>query len=659
MEEESHLANGSIEWNNSNNNEIITRPEKGNIDSRPVSMEYNDNEFDVNRMHQGRCGCGSCRPSFMQCFATIRKFVLFLAILSVFQGTLAVGYIGSVVTTIQKRYDLPTYLIGFIISVYDIGCLSAVIFTSYIGGRPTANKPKWITFSSYIMALGAAVYTIPHFLGPIYVPPYIIDKEMQNVDICISSDNNITCEDKEIQHQGTVAVFILAEFLIGVGSTSVLTLGTIYIDDFARRSEGSIFISVLYCMGAAGPALGYVFGSLFLKIYVDVGRVDMDDVQVSPDDERWVGAWWLGFLVCSICVFSSASPIIMYPQSMNKPEEEFDDESRLKQDAEGRVQMSFNSSSFKASLIPAAAIGTVFGAYMIRRFKLGLRGMSKFCFVIIVIGFTILAGTFLLGGCDSVELAGITYPYHYSGESLESNEEVDDFDLLDSCNSACDCSSSHFQPVCASSIGITYFSPCHAGCHGISFGSGENEDNFASNFTMCNCVTKYLQESGESGDGHTYPGKCSNECHLLIPFMFLLISLVIVITMGQIPLVMMTLRSVNDSDRPFALGVQFLLVRLLAYIPSPTYFGAVIDTACILWEDNCGEKGACIEYDNHKFFLVYLGLCASLKIVSIVLVFIVWRLVCRQEANVPYTQGLASHNEDEVIYEFKTGDSKL
>ncbi|XP_071943044.1 solute carrier organic anion transporter family member 5A1-like [Antedon mediterranea] len=707
MDSESNLKNGSLQCDNANNN---TKLSQSSVD---ISTSTSNDEFDIDYV-VGRCGCWSFRPSCIQCFATIRKFVLSLAILSVFQGTLAVGYIGSVVTTIQRRYDLPTYLVGFIVSVYDIGCLSAVIFTSYLGGRPTANKPKWITFSSFLMSLGAAVYTIPHFLGPVYEPSYIIVNEMEDLEnTCLSSNNiqNLTCESQEISHRGTIAVFILAEFLIGIGSTSVLTLGTIYIDDFAKRSEGSIFISVLYCMGAAGPALGYVFGSLFLKVYVDVGRVDDDDIKVSPDDEQWVGAWWLGFLVCSICIFFTACPIIMYPQKMHKQEELDDDV--CKDPSEGRVQMSFQSSSLKelphafwrlvsnpiyffvcmtacaefsivsgfvkfvpkfiesqftipastanlltASLIPAAAIGTVLGAYVIRRFKLGLSGMAKFCLGVIILGFSILAASFLLGGCDSVVLAGITTPYTFSGESSESTEYMEDTNLLDSCNTDCDCSSAQFQPICASAIGITYFSPCHAGCNGLNFES-EDGDNVSNNFTRCNCVSKFLKESGESDAGYIYTGKCSNECGMLVPFMFILISLVIVITMGQIPMVMMTLRSVCENDRPFALGVQFLFVRLLAYIPSPTYFGAVIDTACILWEDNCGVTGSCIEYDNHKFFLVYLGLCLSLKTMSIALVFTVWRLSCRRETKVQYLQGLANTEEDEVIYEFKTGESTL
>ena len=35
------------------------------------------------------------------------------------------------------------------------------------------------------------------------------------------------------------------------------------------------------------------------------------------------------------------------------------------------------------------------------------------------------------------------------------------------------------------------------------------------------------------------------------------------------PMLMVTLRSVKEIERPFALGLQLVIMRLLAYIPSP------------------------------------------------------------------------------------------
>lgn len=50
------------------------------------------------------------------------------------------------------------------------------------------------------------------------------------------------------------------------------------------------------------------------------------------------------------------------------------------------------------------------------------------------------------------------------------------------------------------------------------------------------------------------------------------------------PVLMVTLRSVKEEERAFALGMQFVIFRLLAYIPSPIIFGNVIDSTCMLWK---------------------------------------------------------------------------
>lgn len=54
----------------------------------------------------------------------------------------------------------------------------------------------------------------------------------------------------------------------------------------------------------------------------------------------------------------------------------------------------------------------------------------------------------------------------------------------------------------------------------------------------------------------------------------------------------------RDEQRSFALGIQWIVVRLLGTIPAPMLFGALIDESCILWQGDCDSGGACLVYDN-------------------------------------------------------------
>lgn len=40
------------------------------------------------------------------------------------------------------------------------------------------------------------------------------------------------------------------------------------------------------------------------------------------------------------------------------------------------------------------------------------------------------------------------------------------------------------------------------------------------------------------------------------------------------------------------------MVRTLGGIPGPIAFGWVIDKACLLWQDQCGQQGSCFLYQN-------------------------------------------------------------
>lgn len=37
---------------------------------------------------------------------------------------------------------------------------------------------------------------------------------------------------------------------------------------------------------------------------------------ITPDDPRWIGAWWAGFLLCGALLFSSALLMFGFPQSL-------------------------------------------------------------------------------------------------------------------------------------------------------------------------------------------------------------------------------------------------------------------------------------------------------------------------------------------------------
>ena len=194
--------------------------------------------------------------------------------------------------------------------------------------------------------------------------------------------------------------------------------------------------------------------------------------------------------------------------------------------------------------------------------------------------------------------------------------------LTASCNLGCSCDMNDVQPVCGAN-GLTYFSPCHAGCTSLL-----NNNNF----TNCACVGGDL--NGSSGSGVTKvpvatAGPCYTPCEMIFPFIVLLFFMTLLVAITQMPVLMVVLRSVAEEEKAFALGIQFVIFRLFGYIPSPIVFGSVIDSTCIVWKQTCegSQGGRCLMYDIESFRYKYVGICAGIKALSFIIFLFDWWLI--------------------------------
>ncbi|KAG8544889.1 hypothetical protein GDO81_021648 [Engystomops pustulosus] len=78
---------------------------------------------------------------------------------------------------------------------------------------------------------------------------------------------------------------------------------------------------------------------------------------------------------------------------------------------------------------------------------------------------------------------------------------------------------------------------------------------------------------------------------------------------GITPAYVILLWCLPSELKSLGVGVYMLLIRTLAGIPSPIYFGALIDRTCLKWGTTpCGGRGACRMYDNHSYRNTFQGL---------------------------------------------------
>ncbi|NXS70933.1 SO1C1 protein, partial [Pandion haliaetus] len=135
----------------------------------------------------------------------------------------------------------------------------------------------------------------------------------------------VGCE-KEPSSYMWIYIF-LGNMLRGIGETPITPLGISYLDDFAKEEDVPVYVACLHTIAMLGPMFGFLLGSLCAKLYVDIGFVDLGSITITPQDSRWVGAWWLGFLIGGVTSFLAAIPFCFLPKSLKKLEETNNDKS--------------------------------------------------------------------------------------------------------------------------------------------------------------------------------------------------------------------------------------------------------------------------------------------------------------------------------------------
>ena len=100
-------------------------------------MDKNNNNDD-----DSSCGYGSCKPKFMQRFAKVPWFLLFLSLFSISQGMLVNGMMSSSIPHIEREFGMSSTETGLILASNDVSGLLLVLVISYYGEK--GNKPKWL-----------------------------------------------------------------------------------------------------------------------------------------------------------------------------------------------------------------------------------------------------------------------------------------------------------------------------------------------------------------------------------------------------------------------------------------------------------------------------------------------------------------------------------
>ncbi|XP_078665872.1 solute carrier organic anion transporter family member 4A1-like [Branchiostoma floridae x Branchiostoma belcheri] len=585
------------------------------------------------------------------------------------RAAILIGLTPGVISTIERRFEFSSAKSGFIVSSTDIFAAISVPVISYYGAK--SHKGRWLGVGAVLLGCGSTLFAVPHFLAGRYVVSGTNISESGST-LCHHWSNRTTNEqcytnDGYSHLQNYLYVFIAAQLLMSFCPGPLYSVGVAYLDENVKKKVSGAYIGILYAVASAGPGLGYVITSLMLNQYIDWPEVDGYNSGLTPYDQRWLGNWWFGYFVLASVAFLVAIPLFCYPQKLHGPKNgsEISEEETTYHSGKdikdgaleaeddgitytqtflcgsqefwstvkdlgsnysyvclslagcpeamvlvgivtfapklGQTQLGLHPSESALYLglmsLPAGAMGNLLGGWITKKAGADCKKLLKILLFISVLS--------LLGHCDFLlycNTPGIaTYLYGNSSTS---------------CSRDCRCADSLYDPICDSS-GFEYQSGCHAGCTGI------NQTGPTTTYSNCSCIMgDWLLVNVTSGSGsEAVHGPCAGGCpgYIMPLFLTVFVLLALISTSAFPPYTAATLRLVPESRRSFALGVQWTLARLLGMIPGPIVFGYIIDQACVLWQDSCGEVGACVVYDSSKLGLYMLAASVGIRLVSMAL----------------------------------------
>ncbi|XP_031371249.1 solute carrier organic anion transporter family member 74D isoform X2 [Apis dorsata] len=619
-----HNNNGSIP--NGKLHEI-TAAENGKLimsDEKSSSLHTEFDDADVS------CGWGPCRPHWLQYFATKQAFLVTFCITWVLQG-MYYTYFVSVITTIEKLFQIQSKTTGIIMSATEIGQIGSSLLLTYYGGQ--GHRPKWIAWGMILFAVSSFTCSMPHFIfgeqlihqnemflsgveggdpnntHPIPANLCKLQERSENstLESWISSTTQMhtmneckgdSLTEQRIQSKITtvvLAIFFVSLLGVGMGQTAVYTLGIPYIDDNVASRESPLYFGLVLI---AAMLMLVSIGMFAFPTRLPASRTPPKRADAKKPSLRDFPKAVKRLLKNDILMFRTASSVLhilpiagLYTFLPKYLESQF------------RLPAHHANMISGVGGILVMGLGIIISGVFILRAKPNARFVAAWIAFTAVI-YAIGMGVLMFIGCPMDDFAGLVS--HSDG--LSSFEPT--------CEATCDCVRNKFSPICGAD-GKTYFSACHAGCSNYTIVDGK-----VASFYNCQCIGSNLT-TPETASTATI-GYCELECSNFWVYMVLFSVFVFIHSTSEVGSMLLILRCVDPRDKAMALGLIQFAIGLFGNVPCPIVYGAVVDSACLVWEYACGERGACWLYDSNVFRMFYHGTTGGILILAFVVDIVVW-----------------------------------
>lgn len=274
-----------------------------------------------NTEHQEKLTCRKWRRSFWSFLAVYMIFALTHGV----QGS----YVSSILTTLERKFKLPSIVAGTVVTFSSLGYMTSALLVSFF--LPNRLRVKAFACSMLCTGLCSIVYALPHFLYATIredsitkntTTTDVLNSHQNTHSLCSLANTSFTNAGSDLENSAevdhapnwtAVMLFCISEILHGIAGAPIWTIGISMIDDHTPVNLASKLIGFMFFMRFLSPVLSFSMGSLFLT-FPD----DLKESSMTTTDPEWIGAWWLGFMVCFVVNISISLPTFFLANQFEK-----------------------------------------------------------------------------------------------------------------------------------------------------------------------------------------------------------------------------------------------------------------------------------------------------------------------------------------------------
>lgn len=578
----------------------------------------------------------------------------------------------------------------------NIATVLTNLFIGYYG--KTAHKPRWMAIGCVVTGLSVMVTSFPYFIyGPAQESDLelagnitLLSKSKNGDQMCLANFQKEDCSQigaTKLMTAVAVGCFAISNFFRGFGTSIYFTYGTPYLDDNVSKAKMPSFFAFIFAGRILGAPIGFYLSSVALKYYENpFGR----PAGLVDTDPRWIGAWWIGFLVAGTLMLLLAIPLSFFPRefkkNLNKEEEESPINGDQAEPSEGvqlvergkgrdiatfegdlEIQTTNNSAAkekkkpdLSLSEMPAEIFAIITNPIIICQMMgnlfrgIGIIGYfvfqtkyleaqfrqsaSKASLVSGTTGFMakifgVLFGGVLISVCRPGPRALTTFIFFVELTSV--------FTLLYGA-SVYGPQYTYPRTLIKQNNQLDLGNQCNKNCYceQARYQPVCDQIDMKAYFSPCHAGCKQSFKTIDGGSTFTECGcvdssvktleKCPPDTDKLMKYATI-VALGGMISGSSRPGNMVTFfRSINPDQKSLAVAVGSFWHSLFVSIPYPIIYGKIFDYTCLVWSYECSKRGNCWLYDTEKLRYIYHGVSIALiaigSVFDLIMIFLSSRL---------------------------------